>query len=167
MYIPFEQLPANSRVWVYQADRAFSFEEEKIIAQSLTRFCADWVAHGNPLRTSFRIEYRQFVILSVDESSAGASGCSIDGSVRVLKELGARLTIDFFDRTRVAFLINGEIETHPLSQLGVLFESARLKPSTQVFNNLVATKSAWEKTWEVTAENSWLVKYFPKDALSQ
>jgi|SRR5579859_5746378 len=166
MYVPFEQMPSSSRVWIYQADRAFSPEEEEIISLALTRFCSTWAAHGNPLQTSFVIAYRQFVILSVDESSAGASGCSIDGSVGVLKELGARLNIDFFNRSRIAFLVDGEIRTHALSQLSSLFASSHLTASVQTFNNLVTTKSAWEKTWKTTAKKSWLVKYLPKDALS-
>src|SRR6266566_5107558 len=118
MYIPFEQLPSHSQVWIYQADRSFSLEEEKTISESLNDFCLGWTAHGNPLQTSFKIEYNQFVILSVDESSAGASGCSIDGSVRTLKELGNQLHVDFFDRTKVAFLIDGNIQTYALNQVG-------------------------------------------------
>jgi hypothetical protein len=166
MYIPFEKLPPLSRVWVYQADRSFSTEEEKIIFEVLTKFCSTWEAHGDPLKTSFKIEFNRFVILSVDESSAGASGCSIDGSVRVLKDLGNQCNINFFDRTKVAFLVNGEIETHSLNQLKSLFESAQLKPSMQTFNTLVATKGEWEANWKTTAEKSWLIKYLPKDALS-
>src|SRR6266566_1107353 len=161
MYIPFEQLPSHSQVWIYQADRSFSLEEEKTISESLNDFCLGWTAHGNPLQTSFKIEYNQFVILSVDESSAGASGCSIDGSVRTLKELGNQLHVDFFDRTKVAFLIDGNIQTYALSQLNSLFESGRLKATTTSFNNLVATKSEWDANWKTTPEKSWLIKYLP------
>src|SRR5579871_4057420 len=117
MFIPFEQLPAHSSLWVYQADREFSAEEAKIISQSLNEFCAQWTAHGNALSTSFKLEHNRFVILSVDETTAGASGCSIDGSVRNLKELGHHLNIDFFDRSHVGFLIDGKIEVHPLASL--------------------------------------------------
>jgi hypothetical protein len=166
MYIPFEQLPSHSRVWIYQADRSFSFDERKIIAEQLTEFCSQWSTHGNPLQTSYKIEYSRYVVLAVDESTAGASGCSIDGSVRILKELGNHLSIDFFDRTKIAFLIDDEIQTYSLSQLNSLFESARLTASTQTFNNLTATKAEWEMNWKTTVEKSWLVKYLPKDALS-
>ncbi len=166
MYIPFEQLPSHSRIWVYQADRSFSLEEEKIIAETFAGFCAQWEAHGYPLSTSFKVELHQFIILSVDESSAGASGCSIDGSVRVLKELGNQINIDFFDRTKIAFLIDGKVQAHPLNQLNGLFESGKLVASTQSFNNLVATKADWEMNWKTRVEKSWLIKYLPKDALS-
>jgi hypothetical protein len=166
MFIPFEKLPSYSRIWIYQSDRPFSAEEEKIISNSLMSFCSQWEAHGNPLQTSFKIEYHQFVILVVDESLAGASGCSIDGSVRVLKELGSQLAIDFFDRSKVAFLENGRISTYAVPQLKSLFESGRLTSSSQTFNNLVAIKAEWEINWKTSAQKSWLAKYLPKNTLS-
>lgn len=166
MFIPFEKLPPYSRIWIYQSDRPSSVDEEKIISDSLMNFCSRWEAHGNPLQTSFKIEYHQFVVLAVDESSAGASGCSIDGSVRVLKELGRQLGIDFFDRTKVAFLEGDKIQSYSLSQLKSLFESGGLTSNSQTFNNLVASKAELETDWKISVQKSWLTKYLPKDTLS-
>ena len=166
MFVPFEKLPPYSRIWIYQANRPFSSDEEKIISNSLMNFCSQWEAHGNPLQTSFKIEYHQFVILVVDESSAGASGCSIDGSVRVLKELGNQLNIDFFDRSRVAFLESEKVRSYSLVQLKSLFQSGDLTSASQTFNNLVANKSEWETNWKTSVQKSWLTKYLPKDTLS-
>jgi len=166
MFIPFEKLPLHSRVWIYQADRPFSNNEENVISSSLMSFCSQWEAHGNPLQTSFKIDCHQFVILAVDENSAGASGCSIDGSVRVLKELGNQMNIDFFDRSKVAFLENEQVRSYSLSQLKSLFQSGELTHSSQTFNNLVASKAEWETNWKISVQKSWLTKYLPKDTLS-
>jgi len=166
MFIPFEKLPPHSRIWIYQSDRPFTVDEEKIISNSLTSFCSQWEAHGNPLQTSFKIEYHQFAILVVDESSAGASGCSIDGSVRILKELGNHLNIDFFDRTLVTFLENEKVRSYSLNQLKSLFQSGELNSSSQTFNNLVTSKAEWKINWKTSVQKSWLTKYLPKDTLS-
>jgi len=166
MYIPFEQLPADSRVWVYQANRSFSDAEEKIIDASLHAFCSQWAAHGHPLQTSYAIVYKQFLVLSVNENAADASGCSIDGSVRMLKELGQQFNIDFFDRTKIAFLKGNEIKIYSLSELRALFKSGELNNLSITFNNLVPDKSAFEQGWKVSTENSWLTKYLSERALS-
>jgi hypothetical protein len=166
MLIPFEKLPSYSRIWIYQADRPFSNDEEHIISNSLMNFCSQWEAHGSPLQTSFKIEYHQFVILAVDENSGGASGCSIDGSVRILKELGNQLSVDFFDRSKVAFLEIEKVRTYSLNQLKSLFQSGDLTSSSQTFNNLVANKAELEVHWKTSVQNSWLMKYLPKDTLS-
>lgn len=166
MFTPFIQLPSHSRIWIYQTNRPLSSEEEKIISSVLSEFCSQWSAHGKPLTTSFKIELGHFLILSVDEKTAGASGCSIDGSVRVLKNLGQQLTIDFFDRSKVAFLLEGEIRLFPLHELSTLFKSATLKASSTTFNNLVSDKETFEKAWKTSAEKTWLTKYLTETTLT-
>src|SRR5258707_14866060 len=146
MYFPFAQLPTHSRVWIYQADRSFTDAEEKIISNSLSDFCLQWAAHGVPLETSFTIQHKQFVVLSVNENATGASGCSIDGSVRILKELSQQLGIDFFSRTKIAFLIEGEIKLYSIHELPTLFKSSTLSGSSITFNNLVADKIGFEES---------------------
>jgi hypothetical protein len=165
MFISFEELDQQSRVWVYQADRPFGEGEEKLIATTLQSFCDQWSAHGNALKTSFKIEEHQFIILAVDESTAGASGCSIDGSVRMLKEIQQAIGINLFDRTRVAFSDRGNVVTHPLPNLKTAFSSGVLSGNTITFNTMVQTKADFGKNWKIPAEKSWLVKYLPKTTL--
>jgi hypothetical protein len=165
MYTPFETLPTHSRVWVYQADRKMSASEEAEVSSSMKLFCEQWVAHGQPLQTSFKIEHNQFLIVAVDEGFNNASGCSIDGSVRMLKGLQADLNINFLDSSRIAFLVGAEIELFSRTELKSLFESGKLMASTITFNNLVATKADFERQWKITTEKSWMAKYLPNPAL--
>lgn len=165
MYIPFNSLPPNARIWIYQSDRSLTMDEERSLAIELEEFCEQWKAHGQPLKTSFKIEHHHFVILAVDENYNDASGCSIDGSVRILKTLQEKSRIDFLDRSKVAFLIDQEIKTFPVTELKNLFSSGRLTATTHTFNNLVATKSDFDKGWLTTVDKSWLVKYLPKPAV--
>ena len=166
MFIPFETLPPNARIWIYQSARPLSVDQENLLSSELQDFCNQWAAHGQPLKTSFKIEHHHFVILAVDENYNDASGCSIDGSVRILKSLQEKSGIDFLDRSRVAFLLDNEIQVYPLHELKNLFSSGRLSASSQTFNNLVATKSDFDKGWPTIVEKSWLVKYLPKPTVA-
>ena len=162
MYIPFDHLPDHSRLWIYQAARKLSEKEEKVIRGEVRAFCEQWEAHGNPLNTSFKIERSQFLILAVDEGVAGASGCSIDGSVRMLKSLHESLGIDFLNRSQVPFLMEGDVKLIPVSELKQAFASGILGPGTPTFHLLAATKGVLESDWIVPAEKTWLVQYLPK-----
>jgi len=166
MFIPFETLPANARVWIYQSDRYLTGEEEDYLLTELKPFCEQWNAHGQPLRTSFKIEHHFFVVLAVDENYNDASGCSIDGSVRILKSFQEKFGINFLDRSRVAFQLNNEINSFALPELRNLFSSGRLTATTPTFNNLVPTKLDFEKNWLIPVEKSWLAKYLPKAAVA-
>jgi hypothetical protein len=166
MYIPFEHLPDRSRLWIYQSDRKLSEEEEKVIREETRDFCEQWEAHGNPLNTSFKIEHNQFLILAVDEGVAGASGCSIDGSVRMLKSLHQRMGIDFLGRSKVPFLIEGEVKLIPVSELRQAFATGILGPGTSTFHLLAGTKGVLERDWILSAEKTWLVQYLPKTSVT-
>jgi hypothetical protein len=165
MYIAFENLPTQARVWIYQADRKMSAGEEAKVNSSMKSFCEQWVAHGQPLQTSFKIEHNQFLIVAVDEGFNNASGCSIDGSVRMLKGFQIELGLNFLDPSKIAFLIDDEISLFPRTELKALFASGKLTNATLTFNNLVATKADFESQWKIVAEKSWMVKYLPSPTL--
>lgn len=166
MYVKFNELPEDSRIWIYQAGRRLSPQEKRAAEAALQEFCEGWNAHQQPLKTSFSIEFDQFIILAADEDYHLPSGCSIDGSVRALKELDSQLGIDLFDRTKVAFLDKDTVVVYPLSKLKGLFESGELKGSSVTFNNLVPSRGDLTRGWKTSVENSWLVKYLPNSTLA-
>jgi hypothetical protein len=162
MYTPVENLSPKSRIWIYQTSRKLNQQEEFTIVETLKSFCDQWVAHGSELKTSFRIDHHRFVLLTVDEQAGGASGCSIDSSVRVLKELEQKLKLDFFDRSEIAFWQNDEVVTYPLNQLKNLFADGRLNHDSETFNTLAATLGDWNENSRMSVANSWLKRYLPK-----
>lgn len=166
MFVPFDELADTSRLWIYQGSRPFEEDERKEIEGLLLAFCHQWAAHGHALKTSFKIEYNQFLILGADESYHLPSGCSIDSSVRVIKNIQERVHIDFFDRTRVAFRIGEKTVLYPLGQLKEEFTGGTLNAETVTFNNLVATKAEWLQSWLVPVMHTWLSRYLPKDVVA-
>ena len=165
MFVPFEKIQNSSRIWIYQANRPFNSEEAKIISDALLTFTESWLVHGSPMEASFSLEYDQFVILAADEDANAASGCSIDDSVRTFKKLGQVLTIDFFDRTLVAFKKGEHVFTVPSSELKTKLNEGAWNNDTLVFNNLVHTKQDLTQAWLVPAASSWLKRYLPKQTV--
>jgi hypothetical protein len=166
MYVPFEGLSAESRVWVYQGSRPFTATEVESVDKALRGFCEEWAAHGQPLKSSYRIEENQFVIMAVDEDFHNPSGCSIDSSVGILRQIHSATGVDLLDRTKVSFYLNDKVVLIPLNEVKISFTSGRLLPSTLTFNTLVTNKAEWERKWKITAENSWMAKYLSKTALT-
>jgi hypothetical protein len=166
MHKPFESLADHSRIWIYQANRKLTAADQKLLSAGLTQMCEQWTAHGTPLDTSFNILNDQFIVLAVDETANGASGCSIDGSVRTLKNLQQPLGLDLFDRTLAAFELNGQIVIHRLSDIRNLFEKKALSADTIAFNNAVTTKGEWQTNWRVRVKDSWMARFLPKTAVA-
>ena len=161
MYIPFEQLPAHSRVWIYQAERILTEKEIEIVKQRLTRFCEGWNTHGNGMPTSFDIFDQQILILAVDESGLGASGCSIDSSVKVLRELESMLGVNLTDQGKVSVRnSSGDLKVFPALGLKSKVQAGELTLDQEVINPLIRTKADLHQLWQ-PVRNSWLNKYFP------
>jgi hypothetical protein len=159
MLIPFNKMPDYARVWVYQSNKNLSDSEVQTIQQVLENQINNWAAHGASLAGSVQVLHNRFVIVAVDEMQNQASGCSIDASTRWLKDLGAEMNLDFFDRS-VAFLQNGELQTVEIGKIKSLVTEDILTSETLIFNNLVPNIQAFKNNWNVKASDSWMKRYF-------
>ena len=122
------------RVIIYPASRPFTAKESKIIAEKLYDFLSDWVAHGKPLSSSFKIEKNQFLVICVDEEKEMASGCSIDALGKVIRELDDEFQLGFFDRMKASFVENGEVKTLKLQDFKAKLKNGELSKDIEVFD---------------------------------
>ncbi len=162
MYIPFENMPDNSRVWVYQSPRVLSEKDKEIISGILHQFTSDWQAHQQPLQASFTIVEDHYVILAVNEAYNNASGCSIDTSVRIMQQMANQLNIDFFNRAKIGFQINGRVELIDLPQLSGKLADGIWNTDTPVYNTTVSTIAELKDRWLVKAGDTWLSRYLKR-----
>ncbi|MBA4056996.1 MAG: hypothetical protein C0490_19935, partial [Marivirga sp.] len=166
MLVPFKSLPDHSRIWIYQSNRKFNSQELNIISEVLTAFTERWSVHGNPLPGSFDIRFDQFIILAADENSISASGCSIDDSVRTMKELGQMINTDLFDRTKIAFKSEDNIFTIAIADLKKEYKSGVWNKESLLFNNLISTKGDLENQWLTQPATTWVSRYIPGETVA-
>jgi len=150
----------NSRVWVYQANRILTQEEEIAILQILHNFTAEWLAHGHALAAIGEVLHHQFIILSVDEEVAGATGCSIDKSVNLMKEIEQKFNLNLFDRFRIAFRQNEEVINCSREEFEEFIKSGKVDKDTLVFNNLITSRNEMQTAWEIPLKDSWHARVF-------
>ncbi|MBR9999039.1 MAG: hypothetical protein KFF73_08710 [Cyclobacteriaceae bacterium] len=160
MKVDFDLLPGYSRIWIYQSDRPFTPQETELVGELSDEFLTEWTAHGHELKAAARILYDHFLILSVNEKINGVSGCSIDASVRFIREIESRLNIVLTDRSKIAFLKHGDVRMTDLRSIKNEIENQSITRDTLIFNNLVQTKGALKDQWLVPAGESWMKKYF-------
>ncbi|MEP1034490.1 hypothetical protein [Ekhidna sp.] len=160
MLIPFEEMPNNARLWIYQAERKLSKEQVQIVETKTEEFLTQWRAHGQDLKSSFQVEYDQFLVITVDESFSQASGCSIDASVHLIKALESALNISFMTTSQVAFLQNDKINLYPFNQLKAQAREKVITPDTLVFDNTVQNIAEFKSRWLQESSATWLNRYF-------
>ena len=157
MFVPFNTLPLNSRIWIYQSNRAFLEKELLSIKESLKTFITNWQRHGSGLKASYKIIYNQFIVIAVADM---VSGCSIDASVHTLQKIEQQFNVNLTDKMQTAFKNGDNINTVSLSEFKKYVGLNKITEDTIVFNNMVDTVVGLQNNWEVPAKNSWHKKYF-------
>ncbi len=160
MFIPFENLPDESKIWIYQSNRKFSDEEILEIEDDLKAFLEGWNAHGTSLEASFQICYSRFIIIAVNQEVQPATGCSIDSSVEFIQRLEKKYNVDLLDKMNVTFKLGDHIAHKPLAEFKKMAKEKAVSGNTIVFNNLVNTVGEWSEYWEVPANESWHSRFF-------
>lgn len=145
----------QSRVWIYQSNQALNQTQLTEISTILQDFTASWSAHNQALKASFEIKYDRFLILIVDETQAGASGCSIDKSVHLMQDLEKKFGINLLDRFNIAYKVGDKVESVDKAEFEKLIKLGTVNASTPVFNNMVSNYQDYQDKWETTIENSW------------
>lgn len=146
--------------WVYQSNRFFTDYEALLIQNRLADFAAGWKVHGEPLSAQAEVRYNLFIVLSVDEQIAAASGCSIDSSVRFLKTLEADFDIQLFDRMNVAFKKEGQLHAASRSEFENLVKDGQIDDTTVVFDNTITSLASLTDKWQIPFGESWHKRVF-------
>ncbi len=154
MYVNFNDLADDARIWIYQSNRSLTDQEQEEVNTDLKNFLEQWTAHGKDLKAGFELKYKRFIIIGLDAQTL-ASGCSIDASVHFIQELEKKYEIDLLDRMNVSFKQGDFIAYKTLKDFKAMAKNKSVSKNTVVFNNLVATKAEYLDHWEVPASESW------------
>jgi hypothetical protein len=159
--VPFDQLPADARVWIFAAERTLDEPERRRLLATVDRFIDQWGAHSVPLTAGRDLRYDQFLFVAVDERTVGPSGCSIDALVRQMRMLQDELGIELVNNAPVLFRRAERIERVQRDVFADLATSGEVSLDTTVFNNaLTSLADVRADRWEGPASASWHAQAF-------
>ncbi len=160
MLIPFNDLPDDSRIWIYQSNRKFTDEEVDQLQVKLDEFLIEWTAHGANLQAGAEVKHQFFLVIGLDQSQNAASGCSIDAQVRFIQKLEQEMDIELLDKMNVTYIQNDRVHHKPLLEFKKMVKDGAVGKNTVVFNNLINTKEEYLEYWQIPAIESWHSRFF-------
>ncbi|MBK9257503.1 MAG: hypothetical protein IPM42_18735 [Saprospiraceae bacterium] len=164
MVLDLIALDDSSKVWVYQSKNLIEDKILEEVRQDLYIFLEQWTSHNASLYTYGNIFHHRFLAIFVDERFAGASGCSIDKSVRFIESLESKYNLSLMERTDVAYMIKAEdeygediseVKILPLHELKIANQEGLINANTLVFDNLVKNKKEFLASWIKPIHLSW------------
>ncbi|GIV37053.1 MAG: hypothetical protein KatS3mg032_1432 [Cyclobacteriaceae bacterium] len=158
MFVPFDELPANSRVWIYPLNRPLPNTREKETEAALVEFIRQWQAHGQHLKASCCIALHRFIVLATDETFCAPSGCAIDRSVQAVNQIARNAGLEIMDRGHIFFVLNNTILPVPVQEIKKSLENGIWNAETPVFDTTVTTRQEFMNN-PLPARNTWLNRY--------
>ncbi|MFM8513660.1 MAG: hypothetical protein ACKOBI_07970 [Bacteroidota bacterium] len=165
MWVPFEQLPATARLWVFTSPVPL---DTALIHPALQTFVQSWTAHQQDLRASASLSDGYFILLAVDENQTAASGCSIDKATHFVRDLGQSLNLNFLEKRRY-FYRNGDQPIHAFDSqtiqavdhqtMQAAVQDGRVTPTTLVADTLLTKVGDLDRLWLPFGE-SWHRRLF-------
>ena len=157
--IQIEDLPDSSRTWVFGSDRTLDEAKSQILMKEVDGFLQQWKAHGAELTSGRDWRYGRFLTVAVDQSTAGASGCSIDGLFRALKSLEPRLGASLVTSGLIFYCDDkGAVQSVSRERFGALGAQGEVGPQTRVFDPTVTSLAEWRARFELDLKDSWHAK---------
>ena len=153
--VEFEDLPDSARTWVFGADRSLDQGATDLLLGEVDRFLSQWHAHGSPLTAARDWKYGRFLTIAVDQSTAGASGCSIDGLFRTLKAIEPRLGASLVTSGLVFYRGKGNSIEAVDASVHRAERRRQGQPKHRVFDPTVTTLGEWRARFELEAAQSW------------
>ena len=154
--IPFDALPDDARLWVFGAAAPLDADAERRLLDAVDQFLDRWAAHGHPLRAGREWRDGRFLAVGVDQSTAGASGCSIDGLYRSLHALEPQLGTTLLGGGRVFWRdAAGDVRSAERAELRGAATRGEVGDATPVFDTSLTRVGDWRARFERPLRESW------------
>ena len=162
--VPFDGLPDSARVWTFGSERPLDDTDATRLLGETDRFLEHWQAHGHPLFSGRDWRDDRFLTIAVDQSTAGASGCSIDGLYRALRALERALDTQLLAGSLVFYRdASGAVHAVSRRDFAELAESGGVGRETRVFDLSIDTLGEWRERFEGPAHLGWHDQLLTRD----
>jgi len=149
MLVDFNTIADQSRIWIYAAEYKLTNDQENYILDHISIHLQNWEAHKVPLTAGVTILESHFIIIALDESKNGASGCSIDTLQNKIQEIEKELSVSLLNRLNIFCKIDDTIKCIPTAKLAenanqeTLFYDLTIQKKSELANWLKSIKEGW------------------------
>ena len=158
----FDNFPGQSQIWIYGFSDTLSPDQKKIVIEKLDAFKSGWLYHGQPVKGDYTILYDRFAVLITDDS---ISGCSIDSSVAVFKDLKSNYNIDALNQNLIFYREHDTVKSINRPGFQKLVSEGSVRDNTIVFDLMLKSlEDLRNNKFEIEYKYSWHARAFKQPA---
>jgi hypothetical protein len=159
MFVDYNSIPEDAKVWIYPSNRKFYPNEIEEIEEKVKIFLQTWKPDDENFKTSYKFLYNRFIILFADDKNLTLKNTDIDTSVSFILELQNDYKVELLDKMNVCFKQGEFVQYKDLKDFKKLLKNKAVTAKTIVFDNLITTKQDFDTFWEVAIEESWYRRF--------
>ncbi|MEN8764310.1 MAG: ABC transporter ATPase [Wenyingzhuangia sp.] len=158
MFLDFEQLENNAKVFLYPSNKKFYPELLKEIDRKVKDFVTQW-ALENEIEAGFEIKYQRFIVIAINQSKPITTRI-IDDLVSFIFKLQITHDIELLDKLNVCFKQGEHVQYKEVKEFKKLIKNKSVNTDTVVFDHLINTKEELNSDWELPAKDTWYGRMF-------
>jgi hypothetical protein len=159
MFVDFEEIPEDAKVWVYPSSRKFYPNEIEALEEKVKKFVENWKADDVAFKASYKILYNRFIVFTADDIATELSNADMDAAVSLILNLQETYEVALLDRMNVCFKQGEHVQYKDLKDFKKLLKNKALTGKSIIFDNLVNTKQDFDNYWEIAIEESWYNRF--------
>ena len=159
MYIDYNSLSDDAKVWIYPASRKFYPQEIEEVENDIQSFVKSWKKEDENFKASYRFLYNRFIVLVAEDENSLLTSEDIDASVSFILQLQQKYNLELLDKMNVCFKQGDYVQYKELKDFKKLLKNRALTGKSVVFDNLITNNYDFKNYWEIPIEDSWYNRY--------
>ena len=159
MFVNFDEIPEDAKVWVYPSSRKFYTDEIPEISEKIKTFVTEWKADDESFKASYQFLYNRFIVIAADDITTPLKNSDIDDSVNFILSLQETYEVALLDRMNICFKQGEFVQYKDLKDFKKLLKNKALTGKSIIFDNLITTKQDFDNLWEIPIEESWYNRF--------
>ncbi|MEP7320738.1 MAG: hypothetical protein ABI761_02425 [Saprospiraceae bacterium] len=158
MWIEFDQLPEDARIWIFSIDGEMQADKHSALKEALKDFILDWTSHQQSLKASASIIDDRFIIIGLDQSQYGASGCSIDKLMRLIQNLELKTGLSLLLKNKIAIQHLDKVQWKTVAEIKQAKMEGTLDEESVYFDTMIDSVFLFKNHWIKPLNEGWLSK---------
>ena len=159
MFVDYEAIADDAKVWIYPSSRKFYKTEIETVENAVKTFVEEWKKEDENFKASYKFLYNRFIILVADDSTSPLTNTDIDASVSFILQLQEQYDIQLLVKMYVCFKQGEFVQYKDLKDFKKLLKNKAITEKSIVFDNLITNNNDFKNFWEVTIEDSWYNRF--------
>ncbi|MBT7135740.1 MAG: ABC transporter ATPase, partial [Polaribacter sp.] len=103
MFIDYNLIPEDAKIWIYPSSRKFYSSEIEEIENKIKNFIENWKSNDDEFKASYKLLYNRFIILFASDENSPLTNPDIDASVTFILGLQEEYQVELLDKMNACF----------------------------------------------------------------